>query len=309
LGERPDLRIARRPDTAWGRAEFRRRHPAPGGPPLLLLSEDPFFLSAASEVGPERVFLDDARRMPEIDPATGLAVSPKIPDDVAPNGAAFQFLPSDSHKLISPSAQLSLDRVALWAAREGDPEGLASAYTALGRKFDQYALTADAEEEYLSAISIDPGQPEARRRLGEIALERGEAADACVHFRRALRRAPKDAAIHALLGRAARQAQDLPAAVRAYEIAVRLDPSLEEDRRALAELLEERAAWRAAAREWRVLMDKNPQERAYPWRLAKAEAAAGRPTQARNALREYMLFPLDEKERDQAESFQKSLPQ
>lgn len=306
-GEREDVRVARRPDTDWGRTEFRRGHPMKDAAPGSPLAQDLFFLSAAGDAGPGRIFTDDERRLPEIDPATGLATAGRAPEDALPAGAALQFLPAESHRLASPAAQLSVARLPFWAARTGDPMGLARGRMALSRKFDQYGLGADAEEECLAALAEDPGQPDAHRRLGEGALARGDAARAAAHFRRALEREPRDAGLHVLLGRAATALKDRREAVDAFEDALRLDPSLEGTRAALAELLEEGNLWRAAAQHWRLLMDGNPQEKTYPWRLAKAEAAAGRPEQSRAALREYLMFPLSDPEKDEAESFEKSL--
>ena len=306
-GRRTDVRVARRPDAAWARAEYRRRRPAPGHPSPYLLSPDLFFLDLAQDAGAEKIFTDDPRRLPEVDPATGLATIGRYPEDSLPAGVAFQFLPADSHRLVAPAAQLSLARVPFWAFRTGDPEGIARARMALSNKLDQYALGREAEEEALSALAFDPGLPDAHRRLGEAALERGDDARAAVHFQRALLRDPRRADLWSLLARAALKKGDLFATATAARAALALDPSLAETRLLLAETCEKENGWRSAAENWRVLMDGKPDERLYAWRLARAETRSGRPDKARAALREYFMFPLSPEEKEQAETLEKSL--
>jgi tetratricopeptide (TPR) repeat protein len=306
-GRRPDLLVARRPDTLWGRAEFRRRHPA-GGPALpMALSPELFFLDAARLSGPDGIFTDGGGRLPQVDPATGLAAESRDPEDVFPLGSAFRFFPSESHRLVAPAAQLSVAKVPLWAQRDGDPAGSARDHMALSRKLDQYGLSSEAEEEALAALALDPGQPDAHRRLGEGALSRGHPAPALYHFRQALRRAPRDAEVLTLAGRAAGQTGDRAAAVKAFQSTLSLDGSREAVRRELAGILEEENRWPDAAAHWRLLMDQNPGEALYPWRLAKAEASAGHSKKARAALREYLMFPLSERDKEEAEILEKSL--
>jgi tetratricopeptide (TPR) repeat protein len=306
-GVRPDVRVARRPGQDWARAEYRRRHPTLSPTSPYLLSPDLFFFDAARETGPDNVFTDSPDRLPAVDPATGLAVNGRFPEDGLPSGPGFQFFPSDAHRLVDPGAQLPLMRLPLWGSRAEDPEGAALARFALSRKFDQYGLAPQAEEEAWAALADDPGLPEAHRRLGEAALARGDGARAAIHFRRALRRAASQPDLWALAARAEWSVGDRGQAAAHARAALDLDPSLEDTRRALAESFDRDGKPRTAADEWRILMNRRPEERLYVWSLAKSEKAAGRPEKARAALREYLLFPLSTEERDEAETFEKSI--
>ena len=306
-GRRTDVHVVRRPEAVWARAEYRRRYPVSGHPSPYVLSPDLFFLDLARDAGAENIFTDDSLRLPEVDPATGLPAIGRYPEDALPSGAAFQFLPADSHRLVAPAAQISLARVPFWAFRTGDPEGIARARMALSIKLDQYGLGREAEEEALSALAFDPGLPDAHRRLGETALERGDDARAAVHFQRALIRDPRRADLWSFLARAARQKGDLAATATAARTALALDPSLVETRRLLAETLEEGNRWRSAAENWRILMEGIPDERLYIWRLARAEARSNRSDKAKAALREYFMFPLSPEEKEQAEALENSL--
>ena len=306
-GIRPDIRVARRPDQDWARAEYRRRHPESSPMSPYLLSPDLFFFDVARETGPDNVFADSPNRLPAVDPATGLAVNGRFPEDALPSGPGFQYFPSDSRRLVDPSAQIPLMGLPLWGARAEDPEGTALARLALSRKFDQYGLAPLAEEEAWAALADDPGLPDAHRRLGEAALDRGDGARAAIHFRRALRRVESQADLWALAARAEWSVGDRVRAAAHARRALDLDPSLEDTRRALAEALDRDGRFGEAADEWRLLMNRRPEERLYVWSLAKSEKAAGRPEKARAALREYLLFPLSSEDRDEAEAFEKSL--
>jgi hypothetical protein len=306
-GRRPDVRIARRPSDDWARAEYRRNHPAPEHPSPYLLSRDLFFLDIARDDGAGPVFTDDPARLPAADPATGQAVAGRFPDDALPVGVTLHFLPADTHRLIAPAAQLSQARIPLWAARTDDPSSMARARMALSRKFDQYNLSADAEEEAWAALASDPGAADAHLRLAVAALSRGDAARARIHIDATLRRDPRHADAWDMRAQTSAALGDRRGLIAAADKALRLDPTRNTLRRQLAEALDADHAYRAAAEQWRILMDRDPADVSSIWNLAKDEAAVGRIDKARAALKEYLILPLSPERRAEAEAFDKSL--
>ncbi|MGQ0550661.1 MAG: fused MFS/spermidine synthase [Armatimonadota bacterium] len=99
----------------------------------------------------------------------------------------------------------------LWRPRMGIPfmersvvmaPGRLAFAIGLGHQYRSVGRGAEAEAAYLRAIALDPRQVEARVALGELLLERGQAARALALAEAALAIAPSDARAKALAGRA-----------------------------------------------------------------------------------------------------------
>lgn len=101
---------------------------------------------------------------------------------------------------------------------------------------------AEAERICRGALRDQPGDPDALRRLGLMALDRGQGAKAIELLARASRVRPDSAAIQADLGRALLRYRQFPSAVSALARAIELDPTSPEDHVCLAE------AWCALGR-------------------------------------------------------------
>jgi tetratricopeptide (TPR) repeat protein len=112
---------------------------------------------------------------------------------------------------------------------------------------------------YRRSIDLLPDDPDVRRELASLYLERGALREAIAEFRAALARSPGDPDILAGLGRAHLEDGDAPAAVQSLQRAVRLAPS---DARPYLDL----------ARASEALHRRADAVRAYREYLARAEA-------------------------------------
>ena len=95
----------------------------------------------------------------------------------------------------------------------------------------------EAMEAYANALKVDPGDARAHLALGQLYLDRNEPERAIVEIRPALKTDPAMGGIHASLGRAYRALGDLPAAVPILKEGTERNPSDQESRYILGQIL------------------------------------------------------------------------
>lgn len=98
------------------------------------------------------------------------------------------------------------------------------AHTNLGRMYVRQNRPADAEQQYLAALAIFPGQQEVRYNLGNLYARAGHLDDAIAQYRLGLASAPADAEIHNNLGVVLNRQHHPAEAVREYERAILYQP-------------------------------------------------------------------------------------
>ncbi len=98
------------------------------------------------------------------------------------------------------------------------------ARVALGSALALEDRNAEAAEQFLAALKLDPGNFEARRNLGLAYFHMGRIDEALAEYRNATPRAPGSAALHYDIGMALDHEGRLGDALAEYREAVRLDP-------------------------------------------------------------------------------------
>jgi len=162
---------------------------------------------------------------------------------------------------------------------------LAYAYTALRK-------VPEARTEYERAIAIDPKMSEAYLNLGML-LTGLEPAAAVPQLRKAVELLPGQSRPRILLGIAQERAGDLPGAADSFEGAVRLDPRDTEAALHLAKLYLNLKRPADAEREFRDILEVQPNSTAVALGLAQTLDAQNKP-EAADAYRKYLtLQPSD----------------
>ena len=116
-----------------------------------------------------------------------------------------------------------------------DPH-LPEAHYNLGLALFRQGRTAEAEQRWIRASSINPDYAEAHYNLGALYYSRGELDAALARFERAIRVQPTMATAHNALGIAAEASGDLDRARRHYNETLRLSPDLAETQQHLARI-------------------------------------------------------------------------
>ena len=104
------------------------------------------------------------------------------------------------------------------------PAQQATEYTQLGREYLAQGLLPEAEEQFNSAIQVDPSSAQGRAGLAQVREQSGDIAEARTEAIASIRLAPNVNA-YLVLARLDLQANDLPAATQDVKNALRLEPS------------------------------------------------------------------------------------
>ncbi|WP_242345425.1 tetratricopeptide repeat protein [Anaeromyxobacter terrae] len=174
------------------------------------------------------------------------------------------------------------------AAASGSNEDRARALVALGAAELAAGRRESAERRFSKAVEYAPARAEillgtARAWLGTSSAQ--DAHRAVQVLLRAAEVAPDLAAVYALLGRAHERADETPAALEAYDRALRLDPSQRYARRRLLRLALQARDFARARHEADRLVADAPQEPEHQFLVALVADRDGRDDDARRAYR------------------------
>ncbi len=153
---------------------------------------------------------------------------------LAPGDFRWVYLRANVEEASDPAAAAALYRRAV------ELDGAyAPARIRLASALEKVGLAGDADDHYLEAARLEPGNAVAHLGLGRLALARGETAEAVRHLERAYALSPETQAIVATLSRAKSRAGDRDEARRLAREARNLPPLLHQrdPRRARVDLL------------------------------------------------------------------------
>jgi Tfp pilus assembly protein PilF len=151
---------------------------------------------------------------------------------------------------------------------------------ARGVEFRKQKQYAQAEEQYRSALQLDPDRADIHFALGYVLLEQKKWGEAIAENREALRLRPEIAAAHNNLGLALSQQGNLEEAQREYREALRIRPRYALAHHNLGRLLEKEGNLEAAAREYRAACQLEPNNPSYRASCEKLPAPAARAERA-----------------------------
>jgi Tfp pilus assembly protein PilF len=327
-GHRPDVLVwkdneaeqrgARRAQRAINRVLGRE----PGRSPATA-SNRQTILGVLSSPWATPVFSDAPERLPGAAKARDWPLAIQFPEDVLPQGIVYRYFPAEVFRMADPLSHLSLARLTFWWYRGAFPsaglgqgprspgmrERYAKAHIRMADKFAQYQIQDLAQLESYLALLMDPRPGnQAYDTLGVLAYQSRDTAKAAFFFERAAAGRPRDPNPRLWLGRARSVEGREEEALTAFQEALRRDPGQDEARTHVADILEGRGRHEEALAQWKMLRDGHPNQREYVWRLAQSYYRLGRFEKAREALKEYQLFPLSPDERTRADAFSALLP-
>jgi Tfp pilus assembly protein PilF len=162
-----------------------------------------------------------------------------------------------------------------------------------GDNFARAQVPDQAEEEYLAALAIAPNDGSIYERLGALLLEYGDGARAAAAFARAARFQPKSQNLLADWASAELMNGRIPNAIDLLREAVDMKNENDLLREKLATLYEKMDRPGEAARQWKILSDRRPEDKSVLWRLAQTLTAATEFDQARLAVDRYLALDLE----------------
>jgi tetratricopeptide (TPR) repeat protein len=157
----------------------------------------------------------------------------------------------------------------------GAPAPEAVQHYLAGRLLEEREMDAEALEEYLQALDLDPGRAAIERRIGELSFRTGDARRALEYATLALEHEPGDAQSHWLRGGALFNLGRPGEALDALRAAVEADPARPEYWRTLARVAESLDRVGDVAEAWSRAVELDDGDAEGWFQLAAAEARLG----------------------------------
>jgi tetratricopeptide (TPR) repeat protein len=175
------------------------------------------------------------------------------------------------------------------------------------------ALTLDRSDpgrgagipEYWKALKLDPQHVDSLMNLGVDIGDRN-ATEAKPLFERAIRLAPNNAKVHLNFGLLLNRQAEEEAAVAQFKEAIRHDPNLVEARRQLVSIFITQQDWTQAIEQCREILQREPEDAATRYNLARALSHTGDPEESKKELEQSQLLRKRAQERLEAKELQLS---
>jgi tetratricopeptide (TPR) repeat protein len=186
-------------------------------------------------------------------------------------------------------------------------ETLRLGHVRLGEAFARLAAPDQAEEEFLTAIAVDPTDGRTAGDLGRLLLDYGDGRRASQAFARAMKAQP--GSVDLLSTRASAELLEgrVGEALDLLRQALRREEGNEGIRTRVADLYEKLSQPREAAAHWQILAERKPRDKTLLWRLTQSWMMAGELIQAHHAAERYLKLDLSDKEREDAVVFKNRL--